>query len=224
MRKETFYFSHDYNASMDDKIVKLLSKHGMTGYGIFWRLVECLYNNRNVLELDYDRIAYELHVTDPAVIKSVIHDFNLFVIKDNFFKSASIERRLAERDEKCEKARQSVLKRWNKDATTSENDTNVTENNTNVPKNDTIKERKGNKRKNVFIPPNMEEVKKYFKENGYKEETAIRAYRGYHEANWIDSKGNPVLNWKQKMTHVWFTDENKIKQGKINPETGKMVC
>ena len=52
MNKETFYFSHDYNSRNDVKIKKLLSKHGLLGYGIFWAIIEELYNNTNVLPLD----------------------------------------------------------------------------------------------------------------------------------------------------------------------------
>lgn len=137
--KETFYFSHDYNACMDEKIKKLLKKHGMTGYGIFWRIVEDLYNNDNSLEIDYEGIAYDLH-SDAKIVQSVINDFGLFVVNDGCFGSASIERRLQARNEKSEKARQSVLYRWRKDATVTDSDTNVSDNDTNVPKIDTIKD------------------------------------------------------------------------------------
>jgi len=74
------------------------------------------------------------------------------------------------------------------------------------------KEGKGKEGKGKeFIPPNLEEVKSYFKENGFREEIAEKAFRGYDDANWHDSKGNKVKNWKQKMNFVWFTEENKIK-------------
>jgi len=45
MPKDTYYFSHDYNCRNDEKIKRLLRKHGMCGYGIFWSIVEDLYNN-----------------------------------------------------------------------------------------------------------------------------------------------------------------------------------
>jgi len=113
MSKETFYFSHDYNARTDDKIKRLVRTHGMLGYGIFWAIVEDLYNNANALQLDCDGIAYDLH-TDYKVVKSVINDFDLFTIEDDKFGSFSIERRITERDSKSEKARESAFKRWNK--------------------------------------------------------------------------------------------------------------
>jgi len=65
------------------------------------------------------------------------------------------------------------------------------------------------KKRRVFVPPELQAVISYFKENGYSTETAKRVYQGYNEADWYDSRGNKILNWKQKMVHVWFKDENK---------------
>jgi len=74
----------------------------------------------------------------------------------------------------------------------------------------------------VFIAPTPEDVIKYFKENGYDENLASRAFKYYDTANWKDSKGKQVKNWKQKMQGVWFKEENKTKQTSIN-ELLKMV-
>ncbi len=111
--KETYYFSHDYNARTDEKIKRLLKKYGMTGYGIFWSIVEDLYNNANAMRTDYDDIAFDLR-TDDDIVKSIVNDFDLFVIKNDFFSSQSIERRLEVRKKKTESARQSAIKRWSK--------------------------------------------------------------------------------------------------------------
>jgi hypothetical protein len=78
MKKDTYYFSHDFNARNDSKIKKLISRHGIAGYGIFWAIIEDLYNNTNVLPTDYESIAYDLR-TDHDTILSIINDFDLFV-------------------------------------------------------------------------------------------------------------------------------------------------
>ncbi|MFZ1786733.1 MAG: Lin1244/Lin1753 domain-containing protein [Saprospiraceae bacterium] len=109
--KDTFYFSHDYNSRNDIKIKKLIQKHGMCGYGLFWAIVEDLYQNDNRVPLDYDTLAFEYRV-DESLIKSIINDFNLFVFDDNFFGSMSIEKRIDERDKKSSKARESAKARW----------------------------------------------------------------------------------------------------------------
>lgn len=40
--KETFYFSHDYNARNDQKILMLRGEFGTEGYGLYWMLLETL--------------------------------------------------------------------------------------------------------------------------------------------------------------------------------------
>jgi hypothetical protein len=61
-----------------------------------------------------------------------------------------------------------------------------------------------------FTPPTVEDLIKYFAENGYTESSARKAYSFYSTANWHDSNGKKVKSWKQKMLTVWFKDENKI--------------
>jgi uncharacterized protein YdaU (DUF1376 family) len=134
--KDTFYFTHDYNPRSDSKIKKLLVKHGMLGYGIYWAIIEDLYNNANALPTDCEGIAYELR-TDCEVIDSIIKDFDLFVVEGGVFGSMSVQRRLDERAAKSKKARDSANKRW--------------ENNANAMRphseGNAIKERKGKEKK-----------------------------------------------------------------------------
>ena len=68
-----------------------------------------------------------------------------------------------------------------------------------------------NKKKSVFIIPAFFEVENYFTENGYSKEAAQKAFNYYSAANWKDSKGKQVKNWKQKMIGVWFKEENKAQ-------------
>ena len=78
-----------------------------------------------------------------------------------------------------------------------------------------MKEEEGSKKKEKgkpkFTPPSLDEVKQYFKEWGYKEQAAEKAFNYYETGNWKDSQGNKVKNWKQKMQVIWFREENKIK-------------
>jgi hypothetical protein len=113
LKKDTFYFSHDYNARLDDKIKQLIRKHGLLGYGCYWAIIEDLYNNANALRLDYDGIAFDLRINIEQA-KSIINDFDLFVIDAEQFGSMSVERRLNERIEKSAKASQSANLRWQK--------------------------------------------------------------------------------------------------------------
>ena len=68
--------------------------------------------------------------------------------------------------------------------------------------------------------PSLDEVIKYFDENGYTKEHATKMYQYYNasvtsnkQKYWKDSKGNQVKNWKQKCISVWFKDEGKKGSG-----------
>ena len=125
MPKDTFYFSHDYNARNDEKIKRLIRKHGMQGYGVFWSIVEDLYNNANALRLDYEGIAYDLR-SDSEIVASVINDFDLFVLNRDFFGSNSVQQRLDQRNMKSESARKSASYRWdNANAMQTQSDSNA---------------------------------------------------------------------------------------------------
>ena len=113
--KDTFYFIHDCMAQQDDKVRKLIRKYGYEGYGIFWSIIESLYLNANALRTDYEGIAYDMRVNE-STIQSIINDFDLFTIKEGFFGSKSVERRLNERYEKSNKAKKSAQSRWNNKA------------------------------------------------------------------------------------------------------------
>ncbi len=204
MNKETFYFSHDYNSRNDVKIKKLLSKHGLLGYGIFWAIIEELYNNTNVLPLDYDTISYDLRI-DKSVLISVINDYDLFVFDGNTFGSLSVERRLKERDERSHKARQSVLKRWNK----AKEDTNVLPPN-NEP--NTIKEIKGNEIKGKEIPDFNSFLSYAIKQKPNVDAEAVKfKYESWIENNWKDGYGTEIINWKNKLLNTL----PHIKEGEI---------
>ena len=111
MSKEAIYFSHDYNARNDPRLMRLIMKEGMEGIGIYWCIIEMLYEEDGILPTEYDRIAFDLR-TDADVIKSVVNDFELFVVNEDCFYSESVNKRLKIRADKSEKARESVNKRW----------------------------------------------------------------------------------------------------------------
>ena len=51
MANEAYYFSHDSNARNDEKVLMLRAKHGWEGYGLYWALVEMMFeNNRTCLD------------------------------------------------------------------------------------------------------------------------------------------------------------------------------
>lgn len=65
---------------------------------------------------------------------------------------------------------------------------------------DINKDIKLNKEKNKkqFVPPTLDEIKKYVSDKELKV-NAEQFYNYFTEGNWIDSKGNKVKSWKQKI-------------------------
>ena len=209
--RDTYYFSHDYNARTDSKIKRLIARHGMAGYGIYWAIVEDLYQNANALPTDYESIAFDVR-TDADTLKSIVVDFGLFQVEGDSFGSMSVQRRLDEREEKSEKARGSARARWERNADAMPTHT---ERNAIKGKERKGKETKVNREKVVPPPPPIDEVIAYFKEKGYTEASARKAFDYYNASvtetkrHWSDGKGQPVRNWKMKMQSVWFKDENR---------------
>lgn len=145
-KKNTFYFSHDYNAKNDNKLTNVLQDLGWSGYGLFWGIVEELYINDNSIEYDLNRLSYRFR-TDSNTLKALIEQYDLFEIEQGFFYSKSIQKRLNERESKSISARESVNSRWKKKnelPTEYERNTNVVRTDLNS---NTIKERKGKERK-----------------------------------------------------------------------------
>ena len=73
-------------------------------------------------------------------------------------------------------------------------------------------------KKKGFVPPTEKEVVDYFKEKGYKEISGKKAFEYYDAAEWSDSNGKPIKNWKQKMIGIWFKDENKAPVAPVKVE------
>lgn len=112
--KDAFYFSHDYNARSDPKLRALMTKQGLEGIGIYWCLIEMLYEQDGYLKLDtIDGIAFELH-SDCDRINSVLKNFGLFKFKKDLFFSDSVLRRIKARKIKSQTNRANALTRWNK--------------------------------------------------------------------------------------------------------------
>ena len=189
---DTFFFSHDYNARSDEKIKQLIRKYGMQGYGVFWAIVEDLYQNANALRIDCDGIAYDLRV-DSDMVKSIIFDFNLFVHDDEMFGSISIQKRIDKRKEKSAKARESAHYRWgNANALPTQCDSNAIKDiKVEDIKVEDIKEKENkvkSERKSATPPPRLE-IDNPFGSSGTRIWDAWKSYKqDEHRKNYKSAK------------------------------------
>lgn len=114
--KNTFYFPHDYHARHDPKLEKLFLSLGYEGMGIYWCLIEMLYEQGGYLSLK-DLPLYSQNNKELCErITKVVNDYGLFdKDKDKFWSKSCLER-LAFITEKSKKASESALVRWGSNA------------------------------------------------------------------------------------------------------------
>ena len=110
------YFPHDFGSRSDEKILSLRSDFGMEGYGIFWSLVELLYEHGGKLRISKG-LSVELGV-DFDMIDKIIKGYGLFVYDDEFFCSESAKKRMKKIEDLSKKRSESgkigMRKRWGK--------------------------------------------------------------------------------------------------------------
>lgn len=113
MKKVNNYFSHDYHARDDTKLKKLRMSMKMEGIGIYWCIIEFLYENDGYLTLDDDveMLVYELRIDKKKLLK-VIENFGLFKISENKFYSPSVLKRLKIIEDKSKAQSEKAKKRW----------------------------------------------------------------------------------------------------------------
>lgn len=70
---------------------------------------------------------------------------------------------------------------------------------------------KASKEIKKFTQPTIDEWMEYCRELNLDEQTMRRAYESYAVANWHDTRGTPIRNWKQKILQVWNRPEHANK-------------
>lgn len=120
MAKETYFFSHDFNARNDPKLVAVQQKYGLEGLGAYWCIIENLYEQNGMLEVSkVGALAYQLH-GDAKMIKDVVFEFGLFKNDGQFYWSESVNKRLKKRANIADKRRQAAQSRWRLEEQTEE--------------------------------------------------------------------------------------------------------
>ncbi len=196
--KDTYYFSHDTNARNDEKILMLRAEHGWEGYGLFWALVEMMFDNTTTC-IKHSRVrgiavSYNIDITVlQSVIETAINE-GLFVSNGETFWSESLRRRKKAfhelREKRSEAGKKGMESRWGKPKNTGTDNGVITKDNKGKEK-----ESKGNSTKGVkFIPPSVEEVKEYCRERNNIVD-AEHFCDFYISKNWYIGK-NKMKDWK----------------------------
>jgi len=212
------YFPHD--CIFDDNLEYIIALYKETGYYVYFRLLEKIYfENGYYFEATKKNLILfsgKINV-DIEQINVIINDcLGEHLFNKNIHKKYEIltSKGIQDRFFEAIKRRKEIdlIKEYILIDNVNNLLINVDINYQNVSKStqSKVKESKVKKSKE-FIKPTLQNVKDYFRENKYTEQLAIKFYNSYDVANWVDSKGNKILNWKQKAIQVWFKDDNKIK-------------
>ena len=110
------YFKHDFNSRNDTKLVNLQMKYGYEGIGIYWSLVEIIYENGGYMELNYDLISFNMRAS-KEILKYLIEDSNLFIVEGEIFTNQRIKEDINLYQKRVEDGAKWANKRWGKDGT-----------------------------------------------------------------------------------------------------------
>jgi hypothetical protein len=112
MKNKSYYFSHDYNAANDTKVLFLRHQLGMEGYGIYWFIIERLADAGGKLPLELIPVlAMQMQSTDIKV-KGVIMQFDLFRIDEGEFWSERLNDHLGLRAKLSQSGKNGAISRW----------------------------------------------------------------------------------------------------------------
>ena len=118
--KDAYYFSHDCNARSDEKILMLRYEYGWYGYGLYWALIEMMFEDSNA-RLSLSRlqgIACGLNITSEELNKFIDScvDIGLFNKDSDYFWSDSLLRRkqlyLESVEKRSEHGKKAAYARW----------------------------------------------------------------------------------------------------------------
>ncbi len=109
---KSLYFSHDYTASDDVKMLFLRQSLGMEGIGIFWYIIERLAQAGGTLPLKIVPVlSMQMQVTETKV-QGVINNFELFEITECDFFSRRLNESLNIRKTLQDAGQRGAAKRW----------------------------------------------------------------------------------------------------------------
>ena len=106
----TRYFPHDFGARNDPKLINLQMEMGGTGIGLYWCIIEMIWEQGGYLGASYRSIAYRIRWATEDEVRRVIEDFDLFMHDNNLIWSPSLLSRMDAIEDKSTKRREAGRK------------------------------------------------------------------------------------------------------------------
>ena len=213
-KKGLDYFPHDTDAFNDEKIEAIRMKHGAEGYMFYFFHLERIYRSENaeiVSDAETQQIlSRKLEITPQkyteilnTCIKYKCFDPHKYT-QQHLLTSNGIRKRASVVYDKRKRMKDLYNKNISDAETQQKHSSNSSETYAESTQRKEKKRRgeikgkiKGKIKGNKI--PTLLEIEIYIKERNLKNVTAKAFFDYFTIGNWIDSKGNPVLNWKQKL-------------------------
>lgn len=210
MKNKSYYFSHDYNAANDTKVLFLRHQLGMEGYGIYWFIIERLADAGGKLPIELIPVlAMQMQSTDIKV-KGVIMQFDLFKIDEGEFWSERLNEHLGLRLKLSESGKNGAISRWKNGEA---NGVAIGEGNAKKRKEKEIKENKTNINNKDNFVNSIEEYKEILGDS----------YNEFIEY-WCESDKNGKLRYElekffdvKRRINTWI--KNKLRYGNSKTST-----
>lgn len=222
--KELPYITHDFGARNDPKLMDLQMDMGGQGLGIFWCLVEMLWENGGTIPANYKSIAFALRWCKPAEVEKVVTCYGLFEVSDGTISSHSATARIDEMRTKfgarSESSRKANAARWGKQSDSGRNpNTMRTESERNadgIPLTNILTDKQTNKHNNNITPLTAADFFEIFFFENVKDPVgeSKRFVEYYGARDWTYLDGTPVTDpeqaardWKPKLPGKRHPDE-----------------
>ena len=219
------WFPHDYHATRDVKLMRLIRHGGASYYGMYWHVVEVLHYTptANVDDI-IDALQVVLRV-DPDTARDAIKLMTLlglFAMQDNgSVKCERVDRNIQARQEVSNRRKEAAAKRWNANPMQQQSKSNanamplhnITE------QNNTVNTKVVRTSVRDARPSGLPEVVLYFAELGMPAPEAQR-FVDYYTANGWKVGRNTMKDWKaasRNWRKGW--QDKQTKQGDTTART-----
>ena len=208
----SYYFTHDYNAANDSKVLFLRQQLGMEGYGIFWFIVEQLAQAGGFLPTKIMPVlAMQMQVTE-AKVRSVINDYELFNLFEESFYSKRLIEHLDIRKQLSESGKKGAQSRWLKEKDSHPISLPISLPNGNKGK----KEKKEIKK---FTPPNRDELINHMasKLDEFTAQSQADLFLSHYNSNGWKVGKNSMKDWKAAASGWIMRMKNYQTEEKTEP-------
>lgn len=199
------WFPHDYHATRDVKLMRLVRHGGAAYYGIYWHIVEMLHYNQGMTTDDLvDGLEVVLRVDSVAgrTALNLMINLDLFELcADGVVTCERIERNIEQRQALSQSRRNAASKRWDANAMQMQCKSNaITVQDSTIQDKTTdssvhVSRRVAADQQRKDRPSSITEAGAYFTTLGMPESEAQR-FVDYYTANGWKVGKNPMKDWK----------------------------